>query len=124
MITLATVHDDPKQRKWMLIRDDGTKIGVRSKQYSGETTRRLLFSDLDKVLDVESLSVGMAVSRKVSAIDGFVARFHAFVEEVVPGRKIVLRYHDPSKNPWRHEFIEGKGGKTLEHHLAGWDIEE
>lgn len=124
MTTLATVHDDPKQRKWMLIKDDGVRIGVRTKQYPGELTQQLLFSDLDKALDVESLSVGMAVSRKVSVIDGFVARFHAFVEEVVPGKKIVLSYHDPNKNPWRHEFIEGKDGKTLEYHLAGWDIEE
>lgn len=119
---LATIVSHPVGRLF-LRRDDGLLFSAAEDSTDSDTVIKVFM--LGKILDVESLKAGMNVSKKVASKDGFIIRFHAVVERVRPGREVVLRAPDPSKNSYRQVVTHHNVGlDTLEYQLAGWEIEE
>lgn len=118
---LATVLKDPAKR-FLINMDEGVIISVDEDPNATGSPIKVFM--LSKVLDVDSLSPGMRVSKKIASKDGFVIRFHAVVERVWPGREVVLRAPNPSANNYRQVFTNSSIGDTLEYQLAGWEVEE
>lgn len=118
---LATVMKDPVKR-FLVNTDDGVILSVTADPADKDSPIKVYM--LSKVLDLNSLTPDMRLSKKVASKDGFVIRFPAVVERVRPGREVVLHHPDPSRNNYRQVFTHSSIGDTLEYQLAGWEIEE
>lgn len=104
--------------------DDGRVLDITD-SWEENLARNPLIEDFHKVLDLEDLKPGDRLSKRVSNPGKPIVRAYAFVEEVVPGMKLTIRYDDEFLNePLLRTFIAKSAAQdSLEVQTMGWEME-